>query len=71
MMLLPMPRWRGWPHCRDLEAGHSTKVAAVTGTNSTSIGFHQKPDCGPVNGMSQDRWKFDQFRDLVLMQKFL
>ena len=51
--------------------GHHVMVAAVTGTNSTSISFHEKLGYVHVGTMPQVGWKFDQFHDLVLMQKFL
>ncbi|ATX67822.1 GNAT family N-acetyltransferase [Roseinatronobacter bogoriensis] len=52
-------------------AGHHIMVAAVTGTNSASISFHHKLGYVHVGTMPQVGWKFGQFHDLVLMQKFL
>lgn len=52
-------------------AGHHVMVAAVTGSNAASIGFHEKLGYVTIGIMPQVGWKFDQFHDLVLMQKFL
>jgi len=52
-------------------AGHHVMVAAVTGSNTASVGFHEKQGYLHVGTMRQVGWKFDALHDLVLMQKFL
>ena len=52
-------------------AGHHVMVAAVTGSNAASVSFHAKMGYMTIGTMPQVGWKFGQFHDLVLMQKFL
>jgi L-amino acid N-acyltransferase YncA len=52
-------------------AGHHVMVAAVTGANADSVGFHAKMGYLTIGTMPPVGWKFGQFHDLVLMQKFL
>ena len=51
--------------------GHHVMVAAITGSNRASIGFHARLGYMQVGTMPQVGWKFGQCHDLVLMQKFL
>lgn len=53
------------------DAGHHVMVAAITGSNTASIGFHEKLGYAHAGTMAQVGWKFGVFHDLVLMQKFL
>ncbi len=52
-------------------AGHHVMVAAISETNSGSIGFHAALGYREVGRMQEVGWKFERYHDLVLMQKFL
>lgn len=52
-------------------AGHHLMIAAITGSNTGSIGFHETLGYFHVGIMPQLGWKFGIYHDLVLMQKFL
>ncbi len=52
-------------------AGHHVMVAAITGANSASIGFHLAMDYFEVGRLPEVGWKFGRYHDLVLMQKFM
>ena len=56
-------------HARD--AGHHLMIAAITGSNTGSVTFHQAMGYAHVGTMPQLGWKFGKYHDLVLMQKFL
>lgn len=52
-------------------AGHHLMIAAISGSNTGSISFHEALDYIHVGTMPQLGWKFGRYHDLVLMQKFL
>lgn len=51
--------------------GAHSMVAAITGSNTGSIGFHAALGYAHVGTMPQAGWKFGLWHDLVLMQKLL
>ncbi len=55
------------------EAGGVRKLIAVIGdsANAGSIGVHQSIGFTPVGVLKSCGWKFDQWRDIVLMEKVL
>ncbi|MDD7970524.1 GNAT family N-acetyltransferase [Roseinatronobacter alkalisoli] len=52
-------------------AGNHVMVGAITASNTASVGFHAALGYETVGTMPQVGWKFGQYHDLVLMQKFL
>ena len=52
-------------------AGHHLMIAAITGSNTGSIRFHEGLGYLHVGRMPELGWKFGSYHDLVLMQKFL
>jgi L-amino acid N-acyltransferase YncA len=52
-------------------AGFHTVIAKIVAGNDISVRIHERAGFGTIGRMRQVGWKFDQWLDVIIMQKFV